>query len=90
MGASQARTNMGLGQQGTKTLTIAAVKSDDTDLARFGRALWITAAGTIVIQSTEDADDEKQSYDVEEGLWSFVEIRRIWSTGTTATGYVAV
>lgn len=90
MGSSAAKSGEGLQQQGTKTLSIATIKSDTVDLTRFGRALWITAAGNVVIQATEDADSEKQTYAVTEGLWVFVEIKRIWSTNTTATGFVAV
>lgn len=62
--------------------------NDSTDLATWARGLWIDGAGTIKVTMANDtavtltipaAGFELKGY----------RIRRVWSTGTTATGIKA-
>ncbi len=67
---------------------IAAVTPDDgADLAVCSRALNVSGAGSVRLTTVTGATDTVY---IAAGLAFPVRARRIWATGTTATGIVAL
>jgi len=85
MGQSSSPTLSGVDISRQGLVLTDAVKSDTTDLARNARALWITASGDVRFIPTGNGDADPQTLSLPTGLFSCVEIRRIYATGTTAT-----
>lgn len=66
---------------------IAVTPDDATDLAQVSRALNAATAGTIRVTTREGTTG---SITVAAGIIIPIRVRRIWATGTTATGIVAL
>lgn len=60
--------------------------SDSTDLPNDTRGLIVGVAGNVKITDDKGVTD---TYALPEGLFP-VRIRRVWATGTTATGLVGI
>lgn len=65
----------------------AITPSDSADLPLFTRALNVTASGTVKI-TTVSGDEATLS--VVAGIAFPIRARRIWATGTSATGIVGL
>lgn len=65
----------------------AVTPNDSTDLATVPRALFIGGAGNVVVH---DAAGTSLTFTCPAGLMLAFRARRVLSTGTTATGIVAV
>lgn len=62
--------------------------SDSTDLTTTGAALYVGNGGDVVVVSLEG--NEVTFENVRDGSWMPIQVARVKSTGTTATGIVAV
>jgi len=63
--------------------------SDDTDLDPYVRAIVATGAGDVVIIPEENDDSETFTFTLDAGeKLEGIVIRRVKSTGTTATGLI--
>ncbi len=66
----------------------AAITPDDNqDLARFTRALNVSASGTVRVTTVEGDIAVVQ---ISAGCAFPVRVRRVWATGTTASGIVGL
>lgn len=65
---------------------IDSIKSDTVDLPNVTRALIVGVAGNIKLTDAENVTD---TYALGAGQWS-IRAKRIWSTGTTATGLIGI
>ncbi|MFL6728107.1 MAG: hypothetical protein ACJ8FS_16570 [Sphingomicrobium sp.] len=67
--------------------------SDTVDLLKYPKALWIIAAGNLAVTAVDGnldnagaADATSRLFAVAAGtVFDVVRVKRIWSTGTTAT-----
>jgi hypothetical protein len=66
---------------------IAVAPSDSTDLAHVSRAINVATAGTVRVTTRAGTT---ASISVAAGIIVPIRVRRIWATGTTATGIVAL
>lgn len=63
----------------------SGLASDTVDLPQGVRSLWISATGNIVVTLTDMSPDDSVTYTgVPAGRWAG-HVKRLWSTGTTAT-----
>lgn len=65
----------------------AVTPSDTADLLRFGRAINVAVAGAVRLTTVDGTD---ATVHVASGIAFPVRARRIWATGTTATGIVVL
>lgn len=64
--------------------------SDSADLADVAVALWVGGAGALVVTLADDADGTSVTLSaVPAGSYLKLRVKRVWSTGTAATGIVA-
>ena len=68
-----------------KIWALAAFESDTVDLATPTRAIFVTVAGNIVITLIDDTDETSVTIPVSANAIYPLNIKRLWSTGTTAT-----
>ncbi len=74
---------------GTKSNSIAAVKSDSVDTSFIVRGIHCNTGGTLIATLEEDTDGASQPYVMIAGIpYGGMRIKRIWSTGTTITGTI--
>jgi hypothetical protein len=66
----------------------AVTPADGTDLARPSRGLYVAATGDLKV--TTYGGDTVTFEDIAAGVIHPIAARRVWSTGTTATGIIAV
>ena len=64
----------------------AVTTSDTVDLPKIPRALWVDVGGNIKVTLLDGTTD---TFTVLAGLLPFC-VRRVWATGTTATGIHAL
>ncbi len=80
----------GLTQAGNRSVTGPIEKSatitpdNDNDIAIFGRALWVDVAGAVKVTLLSGDVDVLGA--VAAGMWHPIRVKRVWATGTTATG----
>ena len=68
----------------------AVTPSDTTDLASPTRAVYVGASGNLVVIFVGDQDAATTTLvGLAAGVWHPMQVRRILSTSTTATGIVA-
>lgn len=67
----------------------AVTPSDTTDLTIYAKALWIGGDGTLTVIPVDNTDNAPVTFAVPQGVFP-VQVRRVLSTGTTATGIVAL
>jgi hypothetical protein len=67
----------------------AIVPSDTADLPRYG-CLKVGGAGTVVLLAADDPDGASQSWQAVAGEVIPVIARRVFATGTTATGLLVL
>lgn len=63
--------------------SIAVAPDDSADLSMPARALLVGVAGDVKLTYANGSID---TLFLEAGMWHAMFVRRIWSTGTTATG----
>jgi hypothetical protein len=69
---------------------VAVTPSDSTDLAGVTRGLYVGASGNVVVLFSDDKDaDTVTLTGLAAGVWHPMQVRRVLSTNTTATGIVA-
>lgn len=61
--------------------------SDSTDLPRSGRGLNVASTGDVRVTTVEDTT---ATVHIAAGIAFPVRVRRVWATGTTATGIVVM
>lgn len=61
--------------------------NDSTDLVRHARGVYCTGAGTIKVTMAGGTD---LTFTAAAGQFLPIEVSRIWATGTTATGIIAL
>lgn len=62
--------------------------SDTAEVSRLGgypRALYVKTGGALKFVAADDADANAQTWTVVAGQWIPIAVRKVWSTGTTAT-----
>ena len=79
--------NVSQGLESPATRLEDVTPSDTADLAYVTRALNVASNGTVRV-TTKDGDTATVT--VAAGIPFPVRVRRVWSTGTTATGIVAM
>lgn len=77
-----ANDQRGLGSPIANCATVTP--NDGTDLTTSGRGLWVDVTGNVKF-TTVNGDTDTLSA-VAAGVWHPIRIRRVWATGTTATG----
>lgn len=76
---------MSLSDPGGRLISVAP--SDTTDLPGICSQLYVSVAGTLTI--TDEARNTLQIPIAIAG-WHPIRVRRVWSTGTAATGMIAL
>lgn len=71
-------------------MAVAVTPNDSTDLTTYARALYIGGAGNVVLLPAKNADGATVTLAVVAGAYILINTRRVLSTGTTATGIVAL
>lgn len=66
------------------------VPNDNTDLLEYPKALRVGGAGNLKILPSRNADDAPITIAVTAGEVVPIQVRRVWATGTTATGILAL
>ena len=66
--------------------SVAVTPNDSTDLATPARALIVGAAGNVKVTYENGTVDTVY---LAAGIWHGMYVRRVWSTGTAATGICA-
>lgn len=61
--------------------------ADGTDLAHFTRGLYVGATGDVKVTTLNG--EAVTMVALLAGVWHPVRVKRVWSTGTTATGILA-
>lgn len=69
---------------------IVVVPHDVNDLAEYPKALRVNGAGTLRILPSKNADADAITLTVVAGEYVPIQVRRVFATGTTATGIVAL
>ena len=68
----------------------AVTPSDSTDLNSITRGIYVGGSGNIVVIFADDADGATTTLTgLATGVWHPMQVRRVLSTSTTATGIVA-
>lgn len=80
-------SNTVVGSDSPATTQLAITPSDTTDLTYITRAIYIGAAGNLVVTPLQGGSDV--TYAVLAGQILPVRVTRVKATGTTATGIVA-
>ncbi len=65
----------------------AVTPNDSTDLAQTARSLYITAGGAVKFTAMDGTVD---TWTVPDSFYLNVQVTRVWSAGTTATGIHAL
>lgn len=65
-----------------------ATQSDVADLAQYYEYLWVGVAGNLTVTPARNAADAGILYSNVPVGWFPVSVRRVWTTGTTASGLV--
>lgn len=65
----------------------AVTPSDTLDLAKVSRALYVGTGGTLKVTMASGAE---LVFGAIAAGWHPLRVKRVWSTGTSATGIVAV
>lgn len=63
------------------------VPNDSTDFTRLARSLYVTTGGTLKFTALDGTVD---TWTVPDNFYLNVQVTRVWSTGTTATGIHAI
>lgn len=79
--------NLATGLESPATYIQSVTPNDSTDLPRAGRALNVAATGSVRLTTVDGTTDTVY---VAAGVAFPVRARRIWATGTTATGIVVL
>jgi hypothetical protein len=66
---------------------VSVTPNDSTDLTRNARGVYCTAAGTLKVTM---ANGDVLTFTSVACQYHPIEVKRIWSTGTTATGIIAL
>lgn len=81
IGTNTAETKDGLGRK-----SLALTASDATDFTHYAKAVEVVAAGNLVYLPTKNADNDPVTVtDAPVGYVTSCNVRRVLSTGTTAT-----
>lgn len=70
------------------TRAIAVTPNDAADLVKLPRALYVSGAGTLKV--TCQGDTDAVTLTVPAGSFLPLRPKRVWATGTTSTGIVAL
>lgn len=65
----------------------AALQSDTVNVTKIIRSLYVEGAGAVKFRGLDDVDD---TWNVPANFIIPVAMKRLWSTGTTATGLHAI
>jgi hypothetical protein len=65
----------------------AVTPNDSTDLTRLARGLFVTGAGNIKVTM---ASGDVLTFSSGASQYHPIEVKRVWSTTTTATGIIAL
>ncbi len=85
------KSGSSLGADAPGYTAVAVTPSNTVDLQPAARALWVAGAGTLtVIMAGENSSTTVVFTSIPAGQWMPIQVRRVMSTGTTATGIVAV
>ena len=72
----------------SETFAIAAA---DADLSENARSLYVGGAGDLRITAIRDTDEEYTTFaNVNAGSILPIQVKRVWSTGTTATNIIGL
>lgn len=69
------------------TQIYAVTPNDSADLTNAARSLYITVGGTIKITTIGDTTE---TVTVPSNFYLLCQVKRVWATGTTATGIFAL
>lgn len=69
----------------TAARSASGLASDTVDLPRGVRALWVSVAGDIVVTLADMEDGTSVTYTLASAGRFVGMVKRLWSTGTTAT-----
>lgn len=86
MPADDQQSGLSEGLSGPADNLVAITPSDSTDLANVSRAIYVGAAGNIVV--TPAAGGDNVTLTVVAGAVLPIRVSRVLSTGTTASGLV--
>lgn len=78
-----------VGLTGPATRSGAVTPSDGVDLANVSRALWVGGAGNVAVMLRDDTV-ATTFVGVAAGTMMPLRVKRVMSTGTTATNIVAI
>ena len=65
------------------TGSVAITPSDSTDLAITTRGILVDVAGNVKVTFVDDTTD---TVNLAASMWHGMRVKRVWATGTTATG----
>lgn len=82
--------SLSTGMTGPTRQLLNVTPSDTVDVATVGRAITVLVSGTVRITAANNADGTYSDFHIAAGTPLPVCAKRIWDTGTTATGIVSL